>query len=960
MYYHVRFDLLVDLVLCVLYLLEIKQQPSYETYLSPKWLFKWRSHHIWVFCKLLSYWNLLSFSIRLFMAKRVTNVLFSFRGMIELTTTIPFILSQFIVHGQYLYVPYFLRSWVLILRIKSAMKIKMNLQMTDKLIDPMQTRLIHLMSTLAALLYNGVAAFHYSETTFGTRWYTLLESLYVVTVTLSTVGYGDITPTTSSGRTVIILFIGISLSVMPGLIADLMETIKKKNDGGGHVQKSAVPFILIIGSFIPEQVNDILDGFLNKENSENHLSVVFLAINSLTEELKLLERNSIWGHRIQILQASTLSNDTLKRVKARYAKAIFTMSDDCSTDPGKEDERNTARLWALYCYTARYNIPIYSYNLAPSTAIYQKVAQEIICVDEFKQYLLAMNCKHRGLSTLVINLLHQRQPRNNYNEPWQAQYDDGLCNEIYMATAAKSVVGLSFNRAAWILFHECQVILFAIKVNDQDESKCNILLNPTNYIIKSTDICVYIAESPKEIKDINNLNCMYIWQQQRTMNNSNLDHDFNVPLKVQPLPNKVFQSTISSTSFKKSTVQEYRLSRLPTNRHGLLMGSRSLVAQLGKSNTEIDTTSAFLPLCYLMDEPSQLETIVFDSVDHLDGHILVCLHNEVNNLFKFICNLRTYHTNHDQLQDIVLLCSVLPNENFFQSINRFPRIYFMEGDFRQPYDLLRAGVSRAKQIVIMNEREGQDFHKGNSDSAAIMGSHIVDLLLQERRKESYTVINLVEKSNINYIHLLQGKDVAEEVDVIYSPVYAAGDVVADSLISNVLLSQTYYKPDIVNIIKALIGMPKPYYTTPIQFNHFSFSPNNVKQDSNYNSHSQYSTTNSSRSSINTVTSKSSPSPSLSYNNSDHNYDNYKNILMDLPSETYLTSIALPSAFIGQTFVRLYELFLLKHGILCIGLLRSPDLQLRNELPFVYTNPVPSLILKSTDFVYILTPEGWKL
>lgn len=127
--------------------------------------------------------------------------------------------------------------------------------------------------------------------------------------------------------------------------------------------------------------------------------------------------------------------------------------DDRSMDPGKEDERNTARLWALHCYTARYNIPIYSYNLAPSTAIYQKVAQEVICVGEFKQHLLAMDCKHRGLSTLVINLLHQRQPRNNYNEPWQAQYDDGLCNEIYMATAAKSIIGLSFNYAAWVNYY---------------------------------------------------------------------------------------------------------------------------------------------------------------------------------------------------------------------------------------------------------------------------------------------------------------------------------------------------------------------------------------------------------------------------------------------------------------------------------------------------------------------------
>lgn len=69
---------------------------------------------------------------------------------------------------------------------------------------------------------------------------------------------------------------------------------------------------------------------------------------------------------------------------------------------------------------------------------------------EFSQYLLAMNCRCRGVSTLLINLLHQRQPRNRYDESWQAQYDDGSCNEIYMAPAAKCLIGLTFADASWV------------------------------------------------------------------------------------------------------------------------------------------------------------------------------------------------------------------------------------------------------------------------------------------------------------------------------------------------------------------------------------------------------------------------------------------------------------------------------------------------------------------------------
>lgn len=33
-----------------------------------------------------------------------------------------------------------------------------------------------------------------------------------------------------------------------------------------------------------------------------------------------------------------------------------------------------------------------------------------------------MNCRCRGASTLLTNLLHQREPIDKYDEGWKAQY----------------------------------------------------------------------------------------------------------------------------------------------------------------------------------------------------------------------------------------------------------------------------------------------------------------------------------------------------------------------------------------------------------------------------------------------------------------------------------------------------------------------------------------------------------
>ncbi|KAI8145288.1 calcium-activated BK potassium channel alpha subunit-domain-containing protein [Fennellomyces sp. T-0311] len=626
-----------------------------------------------------------------------------------------------------------------------------------------------------------MAAFQYCEATFVNINYSIIDSLYFVMVTLSTVGYGDITAQTEASRVVVMLIIVTSLAVLPGLISDVLATVRKRNDGGGQVSHGVLPFILIIGAFRPEQVSEILDGFLNRENAESHLNVVFLDVNKPAEDLKLMERNSMWGHRIQFLHGSVLNDKTLQRARARYAKAIFTISDQNAQNSAEEDERNTVRLWSLYCYTVSHEVPIYTYNLSPTTAIYQKVAKEIICVQEFKQYLLAMNCRCRGASTLLTNLLHQRQPMNHYDEPWQAQYDDGSCNEIYTAAPPDFMIGLPFAYVALIVFKECQVILFAIKTYAADRNDHEILLNPSNdYIIKETDLCVYISESPKEIKDIKYLNKGFVWSTIRRMR---YEHEPQLPVRPPPKRKdaavgsnstspphdmiKPDEPAPAKTKREKPPTERYKLSRLPTPRHALLTGSRELITRLGMSPVadhdddgrenqvgppdHIEDTS--LPLSYILEAPVQLDDAIIDSTEGMRGHILVCVHREVVNIFKFIYNLRSPHMKPEDLQNIVLLCPSRPTDKTFELINMFPKVYFMVGSCRQPDDLLRAGVKRAKQVVVMSEKECLDDCERNSDSPAIMTSHIIDLLVQERARNAYTIVNL-SKSYHHFLFIL--------------------------------------------------------------------------------------------------------------------------------------------------------------------------------------------------------------
>jgi hypothetical protein len=79
-----------------------------------------------------------------------------------------------------------------------------------------------------------------------------------------------------------------------------------------------------------------------------------------------------------------------------------------------------------------------------------------------------------------------------------------------------------------------------------------------------------------------------------------------------------------------------------------------------------------------LDEPTRLEDVTIKDTDGMSNHVLVCLHREVINMFKFIYNLRSPIIKAEELQDIVLLCSKEPSPKIFELINTFPKVYFME------------------------------------------------------------------------------------------------------------------------------------------------------------------------------------------------------------------------------------------------------------------------------------------
>lgn len=120
------------------------------------------------------------------------------------------------------------------------------------------------------------------------------------------------------------------------------------------------------------------------------------------------------------------------------------------------------------------------------------------------------------------------------------------------------------------------------------------------------------------------------------------------PSRPQSPPNLHHSTSNESSRSRSSSVhqpprqQAFELSKLPTPRLALLTGSRKLISRLGQlptiSNPEVEMETS--PVCYLLTHSATLRELTIDSAENMNGHILVCVHKKVSNIFKFIYNLR--------------------------------------------------------------------------------------------------------------------------------------------------------------------------------------------------------------------------------------------------------------------------------------------------------------------------------
>ena len=174
-------------------------------------------------------------------------------------------------------------------------------------ISSITEQILSLAMTTVAIIYTGVCAINWAESLDASFELNMFLSFYLIIITISTVGYGDVVPETDLGRVVIIIIVIVAVLVIPWKVSSLLQAIQQSKAGGGRFRAGGDRHVVLIGSFPYESsIMDSLGEFLAVDSFKKRTSIVILSPDPLDSRVLEQLRLPYYKSRVTILRGSVL------------------------------------------------------------------------------------------------------------------------------------------------------------------------------------------------------------------------------------------------------------------------------------------------------------------------------------------------------------------------------------------------------------------------------------------------------------------------------------------------------------------------------------------------------------------------------------------------------------------------------------------------------------------------------
>ncbi|XP_037321598.1 calcium-activated potassium channel subunit alpha-1a isoform X5 [Pungitius pungitius] len=667
------------------------------------------------------------------------------------------------------------------------------------------------------------------------------ECVYLLMVTMSTVGYGDVYAKTTLGRLFMVFFILGGLAMFASYVPEIIELIgNRKKYGGSYSAVNGRKHIVVCGHITLESVSNFLKDFLHKDRDDVNVEIVFLHNISPNLELEALFKRHFT--QVEFYQGSVLNPHDLARVKIEAADACLILANKYCADPDAEDASNIMRVISIKNYHPKIRIitqMLQYHNKAHLLNIPSwnwREGDDAICLAELKAGFIAQSCLAQGLSTMLANLFSMRSFIEIEEDTWQKYYLEGVANEMYTEYLSSAFVGLTFPTICELCYVKLKLLLIAIEYKSE-QRESSILINPGNHVkMQEGTLGFFIASDAKEVK--------------RAFFYCKACHDdITDPKRIKKCGCKRLDDDHPSTVSPKKKQRNGGMRNSPNcspkmmSRHDpLVIPGNDQMEGMDMSVKRYDSTGMF-HWCPSKDIEKVILTRSEASMTVLSGHVVVCIFGDVTSalvgLRNLVMPLRASNFHYHELKPIVFVGSLDYLRREWETLHNFPKVSILPGTPLSRADLRAVNINLCDMCVILSANQNNIEDTSLQDKECILASLNIKSMqfddsigvLQANsqgftppgmdrsspdsspvhgfvRQASVTtgsnipiITELVNDSNVQFLD--QDDDDDPDTELYLTQPFACGTAFAVSVLDS-LMSATYFNDNILTLIRTLV------------------------------------------------------------------------------------------------------------------------------------------------------------
>ncbi|KAM4636740.1 calcium-activated potassium channel subunit alpha-1 isoform 5-T5 [Discoglossus pictus] len=627
---------------------------------------------------------------------------------------------------------YLSRSWLGLRFLRALRLIQFSeiLQFLNILKTSNSIKLVNLCSIFISTWLTAAGFIHLVENS-GDPWkdfknsqaLTYWECVYLLMVTMSTVGYGDVYAKTTLGRLFMVFFILGGLAMFASYVPEIIELIgNRKKYGGSYSAVSGRKHIVVCGHITLESVSNFLKDFLHKDRDDVNVEIVFLHNISPNLELEALFKRHFT--QVEFYQGSVLNPHDLARVKIESADACLILANKYCADPDAEDASNIMRVISIKNYHPKIRIitqMLQYHNKAHLLNIPSwnwKEGDDAICLAELKLGFIAQSCLAQGLSTMLANLFSMRSFIKIEEDTWQKYYLEGVANEMYTEYLSTAFIGLSFPAVCELCFVKLKLLMIAIEYKSE-KGESRIIINPGNHVkIKEGTLGFFIASDAKEVK--------------RAFFYCKACHDdITDPKRIKKCACKRLEdeqpSALSPKKKQRNGGMRHSPNSSPNMRHDpLLMSGNDQIDNMDSSSVKKYDSTGMFHWCPAKEMEKVLLTRSEAAMMVLSGHVVVCIFGDVTSaligLRNFVMPLRASNFHYHELKPIVFVGSLEYLKREWETLHNFPKVSILPGTPLSRADLRAVNINLCDMCVILSANQNNIDDTSLQDKECILAS----------------------------------------------------------------------------------------------------------------------------------------------------------------------------------------------------------------------------------------------